>query len=152
MNRDLIFCTNRANASMLLEHLNACDNSYFPKLSTRVDIYAYTNKILANGIRFEAWDGIQLVGLLVLYRGEFEKKTAFITNVSVLPEFCSQGIASKLLEISLNYLRSDGFTCTELEVSHLNSVACSLYEKFGFVASTKTEQCIKMQLRIQQSI
>lgn len=147
MNKDLIFSTNKANILMLLEHLNACDDSYIPKLSARVNIHTYTNRIFTNGIKFEAWDGIQLVGLLVLYRRESKQKTAFVTNVSVLPEFCSQGIASKLLEISLDYLRGDGFICAELEVSPLNATACSLYEKFGFVACSRTEQSIKMQLK-----
>ena len=147
MNQKLIFSTNKSTALMLREHLKACDDSYLPKLSARVDIHSYTNKIFTNGTRFEAWDGIQLVGLLVFYRCESGHKTAFITNVSVLPEFCNQGIASKLLEISLDYLRGDGFICAELEVSLLNSAACSLYEKFGFVARSRTGQSIKMQTK-----
>ena len=75
---------NRASAAEIDAHLRACDDSFAPALSRRVDIDAYASKIAARAERFEAWANDRLVGLLAAYCNDPERRVAFVTSVSVM--------------------------------------------------------------------
>lgn len=134
MNNSLVFVSNHASKNDIVQHLFQCDANFLPALSERLDILSYAHKIASLATRFEAWSGKTLTGLLAVYCNDHACKVAFITNVSVLPEWQGQGIASQLLEQCLRYLRMLGFERIDLEVHECNLGAIKLYEKMGFVA------------------
>lgn len=68
-------------------HLNTCDLDYIPKLSLKVNIDEYSQKLFQNANRFEAWNNNKLIGLLAIYFN-FEENFAFITNVSIFKRLC----------------------------------------------------------------
>ena len=54
-------------------------------------------------------------------------------NLAVLENYRSQGIATKLVETLIGFLKAAGNYCLTLEVRASNVPAINLYEKLGFV-------------------
>lgn len=124
----------KADKVTIVSHLLACDNSFMPPLSQRVNIDDYAIKIENKAQLFEAWANNELVGLIAAYCNDKDKNTAFISNVSVLPEWRNRGIAQRLMEKCIINMQELGFTQIELEVNKSNKAAIFLYEKNGFIA------------------
>jgi ribosomal protein S18 acetylase RimI-like enzyme len=137
---------NRADAARVAAHLRACDGSFVPSLSTRVELEAYAAKIAQFAERTEAWSGAQLAGLVAAYANDPERRTAFITSVSVLPAWHGQGLASKLLLTCIARVRGLGYEGIELEVDVRNTAATQLYRKHGFVVQASHDQTHTLRL------
>ncbi len=56
-----------------------------------------------------------------------------IINIGILPEFRGLGIGNMLMDAMIRELKKNSATCVHLEVRKSNSVAISLYEKYGFI-------------------
>jgi GNAT superfamily N-acetyltransferase/SAM-dependent methyltransferase len=127
---------NRASVSQIATQLLACDKFFVPPLSGRADIACYAEKLIDKSVRFEGWVKGELVGLVAIYLNN-EAASAYITNVSVLPEFGGQGVASQLILHCIEHLCKLGCTRLELEVGENNIAAMRLYEKHGFKITKK---------------
>ena len=127
----LEFSDGRADATQICGHLQACDAMFIPRLSERVAIAGYAEKLAARARRFEAWDGGELVGLVAAYCNAPDRRQAFITSVSVLPKAQGRGIASQLMDRCIAAVRDAGFARLELEVGAKNESAIALYGKHG---------------------
>ena len=123
---------NLATVEQIAEHLRACDRQFVPPLSSRVELDSYVKKIATQSVRFEAWVGQALVGLLAVYCNDTKSNVAYITNVSVFSKLSGQGVGAQLLSSCIDHVRSIGFARIELEVGRGNVAAVKLYEKFGF--------------------
>ena len=150
MRRDLETCTNRGDPEQIAAHLRACDSSFTPRLSDRLDFSGYAQKIAEKAIRFEVWAEDQLVGLVAAYFNNTETRTAFVTNVSVLPGWQGRGIASQLVSQCIIHAERVGFWRIELEVGAQNTPAVRLYEKHGFSADVLRGPSIMMHLDINK--
>jgi ribosomal protein S18 acetylase RimI-like enzyme len=126
------YARNTATFQQVVDHLRECDPDFVPRLSDRVDIVEYARKIHRFSERFEAWSDGALVGLVAAYAGTRFNGTCFITDVSVIPKFKHNGIASRLLGECVKYADSAGFAEVRLEVAIGNQAAVRLYEKSGF--------------------
>ena len=132
---------NASEAGIIAKHLRACDDAFVPTLSSRVDIEAYAQKLVARSERFEAWSEGVLVGLLAVYCNDLDGRVAYITSVSVMPIWHGHGIASGLIARCVESATALGHTAIELEVGVRNEAAAHLYQKHGFLpvqASTQT--------------
>lgn len=129
------FKINQSCSSDILEHLKKCNDQFIPPLSSRVSIDEYSFKIFEKAIRFELWDGLNLIGLTAAYKNN-ERNSLFITNVSIEKDYSGNGLANKLIEEVINYCKTNGFKNIKLEVNIDNFKAISLYTKFNF----KTEK------------
>lgn len=125
---------NAASAEQLAALLRRCDASFVPPLSTRVDLDDYARKIVARAVRLEAWHGGAPVALLAVYCNDADGATAYITSVSVAPEWARQGIARTLLSECKRHARAAGMRELALEVDHGNTPALQLYREHGFTA------------------
>jgi len=96
------FTYNESGYAQVHEHLISVNNSFIPPLSEKLNLNEYSNKIVNNADRFEAWDLNKLIGLVAIYRNNFDSRIAFITNVSVDPLYQGYGIASSLLQECIN--------------------------------------------------
>jgi ribosomal protein S18 acetylase RimI-like enzyme len=130
---DIQYTINKANLEKVEEHLRACNADFIPPLATKVNIREYAVKVFSNAVRFEAWLGDTLIGLVAVYMNDAKKETAFITNVSVLSGYAGKGIASVMVRQSMDAASDQGFRRMTLEVSPDNSAAVALYKKAGFV-------------------
>ena len=144
---ELVFEVNRAAASDIARHLRRCNEAFIPPLSRRVDIDVYAAKLAAHAVRFEAWAD-ELVGLLALYCNDPARGTAYMTNVSVLPEWHRRGLGSKLVRSCIAHAQAEEFERIELEVDPANARAIAFYSAKGFVAIGACEARCMMRLRI----
>jgi len=146
---DIIYKTNEGKADEILEHLEACDKDFVPPLSQRIDISAYSEKLAQYATNFEAWNIHKiLVGLVSVYMNDFGMKTAFITSVSVCPEYIGKGIAKRLMAECIKEAKQKGFVQLQLEVNELNVPAIKLYSAFGFNFTEINKEIIKMNLKL----
>ena len=146
MSETLEFGLNRASGAELAEHLARCDADFLPPLSTRVEIADYARKMIAQAARFEAWSGGRLVGLVAMYCNDQERRIAYITSVSVLHEWTSKGIATRLMGQCIDHAEKSGMWQVSLEVANDNKPAISLYEKNGFVVRQPNAPFVTMDL------
>lgn len=146
MSQRLRLASNEADVAQVATHLRECDALFVPPLNGRVDLDGYADKLVTLGMRFEAWSGDGLVGLVAVYCNASDRHTAFITSVSVLPRWQGQGIAVRLLEQCIAHVRARGFARIELDVDAENLAALSLYEKMGFVTGDASRRPLQMTL------
>lgn len=144
MTNQIIFSRDTATVEQLCEHLDECDDSFIPPLSSRVKIPVYANKLHTETIRFEAWGRQALVGLVASYQNDPNNRHAFISNVSVLTAWRGRGIAGALLDQCIEEATRAHFSVLVLEVSLSQSAAVSLYEQRGFKELSATGGVCKM--------
>ena len=89
-----------------------------------------------------------MVGLIACY---FNKEEAFISNVSVLPEYAGQGIASKLMTNCINNANKKKAPKIRLEVSSDSTQAIQLYKKYGFRIRQRNTKSLIMELDLLES-
>ncbi|MDD5297983.1 MAG: GNAT family N-acetyltransferase [Rhodocyclaceae bacterium] len=139
-----IIATDRCTAEDIQGHLYRCDQRFQPPLSARLEIPAYARKIRHKAHTFEAWQGDALIGLVAAYMNE-EDRTCHITSVSVVNEFCGQGIAGQLLDICLKHAAACRLCSASLEVCERSRAALHLYQKYGFHAVKSRDGTLWME-------
>lgn len=140
----------QADAEHICSHLQCCDQQFRPRLSSRVDISRYAQKLHAKATTFEAWDDETLVGLVAAYIGTNSLPTeAFISNVSVLKAYCRQGIAGRLIESVHREAIGKGLSRVCLQVSSGNDPAIRLYSALGYEVTEGQDDQISMELRFE---
>jgi ribosomal protein S18 acetylase RimI-like enzyme len=126
------FRLNHSTADDIAAHLAACDADFVAPLSRRTRVADYAAKLARLTERFEAWAGEELAGLVAAYCNEPEKRTAFISSVSVAPNWRGAGIGDRLIESCLGHAAALGFVRVELRVATANAAALRLYARHGF--------------------
>lgn len=140
------FFMNKSNASEICGHLSACGESFVHELNRRISIEDYSEKIHKQTVRFEAWAGEELIGLLAAYCNDRDQYIAYITNVSVTEAWKNMAIARRLMCQFLPYARKLGMRCIRLDVEKDNKRAIALYRQFGFTTAGRMDSYVKMQL------
>tara|TARA_R110002049_G_scaffold82349_2_gene209557 strand:+ start:3180 stop:3620 length:441 start_codon:yes stop_codon:yes gene_type:complete len=135
---------NIASKIDLLEHLEKCDHRFIPPLSDRVILKDYSSKLYEKATTFEAWNSTELVGVISVYLNDEDKKSGFISNVSVLEDFEKKGIAGRLLEMTKDHASNIGFSKLSLEVHGENFHAINFYQRYGFDKTNCDKTVIKM--------
>lgn len=147
---DIRFSRDKTDVDDLARHLNACDRAFMPPLSERLDIGEYAVKLADQAVRFEAWSGNELTGLIAAYCNSPDKSKAFISSVSVLSQQQGRGIAADLLDRCIEHTRKLGFLRMELEVNSGNKAAMALYGRFGFVSTQMRDSLTIMTIDLQK--
>lgn len=143
------YLSNKASAAQIAEHLLCCDADFVPRLTARVGIPDYAQKIASKATRFEAWSNGTLVGLVAAYCNDQETRIAHITTVSVMKVWTAKGIAAKLMNQCVEHTKAAGMRQVGLEVAADNMRAIKLYEKSGFVAGKLNGPFIAMKLNLE---
>lgn len=142
------FEINQAKLKDVYEHLVKCSPYFLPPLSSYVNIENYAEKIISLSYRFEAWSSGILVGLTAIYLSDTMKNNAFITNVSVLPEYQRYSIAKVSIKNAIQKAQEIGFKKVSLSVSAINLIAITLYESFGFTIKNIKDNFVEMEKKI----
>lgn len=137
-----------ATSTQIYNHLLACDNSFRPRLSTRVNLVEFADKIFNKTVSFEAWDKDLLVGLVACYLNDYVNHTGYINHVSTLSTYHSCGIATQLLRNCLRFASCTGFQTIGLEVAEDNIRAQALYTYLGFTITRCLDQAVYMERSI----
>lgn len=148
MRETITYRQNSAAASEITAHLMACDTSFIPPLSARVTLEDYTNKLIANAQRIEAWESGQLVGLAVFYINQPPR--AFLTNISVLPGYQRRGIAAALMKRFREQALGAELASMALEVGSANVAAIGLYRAHGFTIAEQTGEQVTMVCELER--
>ncbi len=146
MNVHVNYLINRASESEIAAHFSSCDDVFISNINKRINIDKYVHKIYRCGHRFEAWANGNLIGLIAIYCNDPLRRAAFVTSVSVLVTWRGRGVASHLVECSLDHARELAFECISLEVDINNFIAISMYKKFGFKSNRVTQSSLSMDL------
>lgn len=130
----------------LYEHFLLVDDTYIVKLSNRVDIKNYTEKIYNNAYLIIAREKEKLVGLTAFYLN-FSPDYTFCTDVSVLSEY--QGkfkIGQNLVQKSIIFARENGSAGYHL---YANKRLLPFYQKLGLsvIGEEKDNQEYHMLIR-----
>lgn len=149
MSTSIEFGVNKASEVQIVSHLQRCDADFVPRLSDRVEISDYAKKIAGKAMRFEAWSGDMLVGLVAVYCNDQEQRIAYITSVSVLREWMGKGIAAKLMKLCIEHVKGAGMRQISLDVASNNAPAIGLYEKSGFIAGKTNVPFVTMVLYLE---
>ncbi|PAY15798.1 hypothetical protein CKO51_29995 [Rhodopirellula sp. SM50] len=141
------YTISRATRVEIQEHLEACSGQFRPPLADRVDLPSYAGKLFRRSVTWEAWHREKLVGLVACYLNlETQPAKAFVSSVSVLQAYRSQGIASQLMAHCHREVMQRGAQEIALEVSAGNVPAIELYSKLGYRRSATEGQNVLMQL------
>ncbi|TDY36181.1 GNAT family N-acetyltransferase [Janthinobacterium sp. 75] len=149
MNTALDLRREQASAAELMTHFLACDPAFLASLRARTSLPDYASKLHARALRFEAWSGGRLAGLLAVYH-DSTAGVAYISNVSVLTDYCRQGVASQMLTTCLAHARQQGLRAITLEVARDNQPAIALYHRHGFSPLPGADdERLRMQLQFR---
>jgi ribosomal protein S18 acetylase RimI-like enzyme len=144
------FKINHSTLRDIKEHLNRCSIHYAPPLDTYVNKEKYAIKIYDKAIRFEAFNGPTLVGLIAMYV-DLNKKIGFITNVSVDIEYKGHGVGNTLINEAKTYALKNNIKVIQLEVYNENIKAINFYNKHGFKVYDLAEKTSFMQYEIERN-
>ena len=129
---ELKYSQGMASEQDIYFHLITCNENFIPHLEKRVNIREYSTKIFEKAVTFEAWFDNTLVGLVAIYLNDPEGQSGYITNVSSIRRFMAKGIASHLINMSIDYARQHNFKTIFLEVAKENVYALKMYKKHQF--------------------
>ncbi len=132
----------QATAAQLAEHLARCDTAFEPPLSSRVSLDPYAAKLVENAVCVEAWAANRLIASVAMYCGD----DAFISNVSVDPQWMRRGLAAQLLRRAVSIAWQRGMPRVRLEVAADNAAAIALYRRTGFVTAAEQHGTLTMHL------
>lgn len=118
--------------------LSKINNEYRPPLGTKVDLREYAKKILEHAVLFVEENGIDIIGMVVLYCNNEREKKAYIPLVGVLPAYQRHGIAGRLMQEAIVYAKQKGYKV--LGIHSNNMVAVNMYTKLGFIVKDDSER------------
>ena len=125
---NVVYKTNSSTREEIFSHLTVCSSDFIPALEEYVDLNVYSLKIFENAYRAEAYKGKELIGLAAFYHGGSSAEH-FISNVSVLPGYRGNKVASNLLKLCLSKCKTGK---VKLEVHKSNVKAIRFYKKNHF--------------------
>lgn len=118
----------------LMEFLQKVDKDFTPYLSQKTDLSAFGDRLLsyANLFVSRAENG-EIKGLVALYANDFVKRYAYIPLLAVAPEYRKQGIARKLMNEAIEYVKKLGTEKMQVIGIHTsNPIAFDFYKELGF--------------------
>lgn len=128
----------QADIERIQVFLAKVNDEYRPPLNAKVNLHTYAEKILENAVLFVEENGIDIVGMVVLYCNDEKGKRAYIPLVGVLPAWQRRGIAGRLMWEAIAYVKQKGYKV--LGIHSNNMVAVKMYGKLGFVVKDNAER------------
>lgn len=127
-NKGISYCHNGSTRDEIRGHLEIMSPYFQPPLAGRCSIRDYSLKLFTHAQREEAYCDDSLIGLVAYY---INGKYAYVSNVSVLPEYSGKGIASILLNKMESTLIGFGVGFVSMETAD-NDQSIAFYRKNGY--------------------
>lgn len=147
MSDKIVYSVNRSSVANIAAHIMHADTTFEPCISSRINISVYAHKLHDRAVRFEAWLDEELVGLVASYCNQPAGCEAFVTSVSVWPEWQRKGIANQLMRQCIEHVQSLGFVQIELKVNEHSLPAIALYHKLGFNTLRSSDSTLTMGMK-----
>lgn len=148
MNAAIAYSTDTASLENIVDHLREADTDFSPTLSSRTDIEDYATKLKHHARLCEAWSDGALVGLVAGYCNDWESRTGFVTNVSVLRRCLRRGVGEQLVRQFLVLAQGAGMLRICLDVSTSQMPARQLYHKLGFKSEYSSGSIVRMGIEL----
>jgi len=124
------------NKADILHLLGRLDGFFRPPLSSRVDLGAYSEKLISRAeIDYMLSDGREIAGLIAYYCNDAQSKVAYITYLGLLPEYHGKGMAGKLLDACISRCMLQNMHEIVVYTDEMNEKAIGLYKSRGFETS-----------------
>lgn len=121
------------NKTDVIGILQRLDDYFHPPLSSRVDLDAYSEKLLSSSsIEYLLSEGKEIAGLIAYYCNDTENKIAYITYTGLLPEYHGKGMAGKLLDTCISRCVLQNMRMIIVCADEMNEKAIGLYKSRGF--------------------
>jgi len=148
--RKMNFSINKSTEKEIYEHLKKCSEYFVPKLDSYIDLKDYSKKLHNKSSRYECYLEKNLVGMINVYLDKLND-FAFITNVSVLPNYLGKKISNKIINFCEKDLLKNKISKIILEVFVENARAISFYEKNGYKIKLKKNNKFIMEKEISRN-
>jgi ribosomal protein S18 acetylase RimI-like enzyme len=126
----------------IYQYLVEVDESFIPRLSSRVNIRCYAEKLSSFAQNIFCSAQGEDIGYIGFYINDKKTHYAFLSSLSVKSSHRGAGIADKLLEEVISRSREAGMSRLYLEVAPENKVAVKFYHKYSFERLTDTNYMV----------
>lgn len=116
----------------IYNYLLKIDNEFPVKLSQKVNLIDYNEKLLKNGIVLVAKDKDIIIGILGGYINDFNGKEAYISILEIEKEYRKLGIACNLIKEFEKMANENNMKKIRLYTHKDNETAKRFYKKMGF--------------------
>lgn len=108
------------------------DDHYFEKLSDRVDIDDYSQKLLENSLQFTLRDDIDLIGLSPCYFNNDKEKVGYISSLTIKEDFRGRKLGSAMIKEIAQFARNKKYNTIMVKIHYDNHISHNFYLKNGF--------------------
>lgn len=141
----------KAEPKEIQKFLEKINDDVFPVLSSRVDLNFYAEKIARFAECLVIKKNGEIEALSAFYCNDLENKTSYLTLIAVGASLRNQGIATKLLDETIQRAKSKGMKRLILETNEKNQPAIKLYQKYGFkTLETKNNGAVFMEYQFTE--
>lgn len=126
------------------------DDVIYPKLSERVNIKEYAQKLSQNAELFYARYNAEDIGHCAVYMND--EVRGFITSFALKKEWQNKGIGRLLWEAAEKQAKEKRIRELTLMVYEKNHNAISFYKKMGFVERARKNNWITMWYELERSV
>lgn len=137
------------NYQNLLKFLLEVDDDFSPKLSQKVELSDFTTKVLDKAhCVFENGEKQDIIGVVVGYANDKEKRYSYISLVAVGKKYRKQGVAKRLLKQYVEYASSIPYIDT-IGIHTNNPIALKMYMELGFVVIEEINKRYYLEYKVR---
>lgn len=129
-------CEMNADYNQILNYLNEVNLDFEPSLREKTDLPEYAKKIATRSIIFKAMYKLEIIGIAAIYLNK-SPDYSFGTFFSVKKKYRREGVAFKLQDMYIDYLKNNNTKGVWCVVSCENKTILKFHKYYGFKISEK---------------
>lgn len=131
-----------SDVTRLAEYLMAVDSDFEVPLSSKTDLYIFTEKLLSKGHLLAVIEDNVIMGINGFYCNDQINKIAHFSILSCKQEIRGKGYARRLVEKMIEICKAN--TMKKIHCDSVNPIAICLYKSCGFI-EYRTELCDELK-------
>jgi ribosomal protein S18 acetylase RimI-like enzyme len=108
------------------------DDDYYEKLSDRIDIDEYSQKVHEGTVQFTLYDKDVLIGFSPCYFNNIREKIGYISSITIRSGYRNLNLGSEILQRIKKYAVEHDFYAVAVQSHCQNRINGGFYEKNGF--------------------
>ena len=145
--KNIDFYIKKLSAEEISSFLKLNDNDFFEKLSDRVDIDEFSEKLHQKALHFTLYDNSRLVGFSSCYFNNMSELIGYISSLIIRSGYRHMGFGSFIVEKIKEYGKENGFKTIMVTIHINNKISSNFYKKNGFEIFKRDSKKEKMILR-----
>ena len=127
------------------------DDDYFEKLSDRVDIDEYSEKLLESSVLFTLRNDVDLIGLSPCYFNNVDEKIGYISSLTIKDGYRGKKLGSEMIKQIQQYAIARQFNTVMVKIHYDNHISRNFYIKNGFFDFIEDQENSFRLLRLEVS-